>query len=49
MAVSTSSMKASNKAMEPTASRRTIQLSMSSTLPLAVTRALARGGSSCSR
>ncbi len=38
-----------NNAMELTASRRTIQLHMSSISQLAATRALARGSSSCSR
>jgi hypothetical protein len=38
-----------NQAMEPTASRRTIQLCMSSIRQFTVTRALARSGSSCSR
>jgi hypothetical protein len=38
-----------NHAMESTASRRTIQLLMSSTRQSAATRVLARGGSSCSR
>ena len=37
---------ASNQSMEPTASRRTIQLYMSSTRPSAAKRALARGSSS---
>ena len=41
--------KASNRTMEPTASRRTIQLYMISSLHSAAMRALARGGSSCSR
>jgi hypothetical protein len=41
--------KSSNHAMESTASRRTIQLSMSSVRQPAATRALARGGSSFSR
>jgi hypothetical protein len=39
----------SNRAMEPTASRRTIQLCMSSNHQSAATRAPARGTSSCSR
>jgi hypothetical protein len=38
-----------NNAMEPTASRRTIQFHMSSTRQSAATRALARGSSSWSR
>jgi hypothetical protein len=38
-----------NRAMELTASRCTIQLSMSSTLQSAATGAPARGSSSCSR
>ncbi len=38
-----------NESMEPTPSRGTIQLSMSSTRPTAAARALARGSSSCSR
>ena len=41
--------KTSNQAMEPTASRRTIQLCMSPTFSSAPTHALARGGSSYSR
>jgi hypothetical protein len=41
--------KTSNKAIEPTASRRTTQLDMSSTLQSAATGVSARGGSSCSR
>ena len=40
--------KTSNPAMEPTASRRTIQLSMSSSRPSVAMRAPARGASSCS-
>jgi hypothetical protein len=39
----------SNQSMEPTASRRTIQLHMASNRQSAATRALARGDSSCSR
>jgi len=38
-----------NHTMEPTASRHYTQLSMTSTVQLAATRALARGDSSCSR
>ena len=41
--------KRSNHAMEPTASRRTIQFSMSSTRQSAAKRAVARGSLSCSR
>jgi len=42
-------VKTSNQAMEPTASRRSIVLSITSILQLAATRALAHGSSSCSR